>query len=210
MDESVLNFAKQESLNEIRANPDYTFNQLKVLCKTVSNNGTVKINQIEFTNKCFFISLYNGLVLNQISTINNRPLSVGNLMIHSSFLNINEMIDTDNKSHINSINQLITYLPQIQIHVFIGQYIDDHWYTTPDPSVVFGKGNIIIRILNKHDHFEYICNDKQDFVRPVVSMTKDKAYNLQNITYEIVPAYQVSRYNLYGLFSYFFSLFIKK
>ena len=179
LDQSLINFAQKESLEVLRQNSDYTFKQLAISCHTLYNNGGVTENNINYSNKCCFWSIYHGLLHNKIYFVNGGKLSVFNLMKLSGFTNRYQLIDTDNPTHQKALEKLLSYLPNIQLHFFIGKNNNGTWQTTPDASATLGSGSIIIRILNTGSHFEFITNPNTDFVRDPKTMNLVNAYKNQ-------------------------------
>ena len=186
LDQSLLNFAQKESLEVLRQDSSYTFKQLAIECQTLYNNGGVTENGTNYSNKCCFWAIYHGLLHNQIYYVSGEKVSVFRLMKLADFVNRYELIDTDKLEHQLSIGKLMMYLPNVQLHFFIGRLVNGNWQTTPDPSVEFGKGTVIIRILNMGAHFEFITNPNTDFVRKPRTMNlMDASKNQTNIEYQI-------------------------
>lgn len=179
LEESMINFVKWTALKDQWNDPYSAFDQQAIPIQTVPNNGIIKTSVITYTNKCCFLSIFHGLQsigIDFIEFVENTPI---NLMILSNFLEVHTMIDTDNKKHIKCLEKLVSNLPNIQLHFFIGKFIDNVWMTTPDPSVIIGSGKNIIRILNKGAHFEYITSDANVFLREIKTMTTEVVTKLQ-------------------------------
>jgi len=171
LEASVINFTRLESLELERKNPFSKFDSLAIDVETEPNKGVVNTIKITYTNKCCFIAICDGLK-NKLSL----ELTPFDLMSLANFLEPDTLVDTYNPKHLACLEQLVEYLPDIKLHFFIGQYSGNKWKTTPDPSVIIGKGNEIIRILNKGCHFEFIKTCKNQFVR---SSNKSSEFYIQ-------------------------------
>jgi len=158
---SVINFGKVESLETIRKSPTSKFTDIALEVETKANGGNVEF----YTNKCCFISIYDGLIYLGITEINTLKITPLILMMIADFLEFDTMIDTDDIEHKRCLEYLVSQLPDIKLHFFIGKSINNSWTTTPDPTVIIGNGNRIIRILNKGCHFEFITTRTEQFVR---------------------------------------------
>lgn len=170
LDQSVVNYAQAHSLQNRRFDPKYTFLEISIPVQTIPNNGQIGTT---YSNKCFFISLSQGL---DKLNFNIGPIE---LIYISGFHDETAMIDTDNLAHAKIVQFLADIFNTIQIQVFIGKYIDNCWMTTPDYSAKFGNGPNIIRILNKGHHFELITTTNTAFIRDVRTMNITKAYQHQ-------------------------------
>jgi len=162
LDMSVINFGKVKSLETTRQAPTSKFTDIALEVTTKPNGGNV---EYDYTNKCCFIAIFDGLMALGISYIRSLEITPLILMIVSDFLELDTMIDTDNVEHKKCLEYLVGQLPDIKLHFFIGKIINNSWTTTPDPSVIIGTGNRIIRILNKGYHFEFITTSTEQFVR---------------------------------------------
>ena len=162
LDMSVINFGKVRSLETMRDSPTSKFTDIALEVTTKSNGGNVGY---DYTNKCCFISIYDGLMYLGITYIRSLEITPLILMIVADFLEPDTMIDTDNVDHKKCLEYLVSQLPDVKLHFFIGKRINNSWTTTPDPSVIIGTGNRIIRILNKGCHFEFITTCTEQFVR---------------------------------------------
>lgn len=173
----MINYVKQLSLEETRRNSSYTFKQIKIPVETVSNNGVVYVGSTQYTNKCFFIALQQGL------EVYGYKLSPFQLMRLAGFMNRNELVDTDNLFHHRMLQHLLEGLPEVSLSVHYGEYnkSDRRWYTTPDVAVQYGpkNGNDLVRILNKGNHFECITTEEEQFVYHPRSMTASRVQQLQ-------------------------------
>lgn len=162
LDMSVINFGKVRSLETLRDSPTSKFTDIALKVETKSNGGNVGY---DYTNKCCFISIYDGLMYLGITYIRSLEITPLILMIVADFLEPDTMIDTDNVDHKKCLEYLVSQLSDIKLHFFIGKMINNSWTTTPDPTVIIGTGNRIIRILNKGCHFEFITTSTEQFVR---------------------------------------------
>ena len=170
------------TLASIRADCKSTFANISIPVTTKHNTG----RSGSFTNKCFFISVYDGLEENDICFFRNsgERITVDLLITKVNFNSLHEMIDTYNAAHRNYINKLVKILPQIKLHVFIGVKSISGWSTTIDPHAEYGKGSIVIRILNMGQHFEFInidnnkfdsiCNNKLQQIVPTLVSDQEK------------------------------------
>ena len=131
----------------------------KFEAKTVSNDGRIITQDKIYDNKCFFISVSNGLELLsngnycKMHKLNGKDVSDTYYMAHLCEMLNNDVLDTDNKTHIEAII-MIANKYNVQIDFFIGRCENDRWYTTSSPHVSYNKSNDnpekkIIRILNK-------------------------------------------------------------
>ena len=162
-EQSLINFARLESLNDLRRSGDYDFSQHSIPITTRHNIG--KIKNCGY-NKCFFISLSQGFK----PLYNINPIILMNMI---GFTDRTNIFDSDNESHNSCIDFLIELIPEIQIQIFIGKYDDETetWNTTQDCSKKYGRGKHIIRILNKGNHFELITTPPKYFIRDSRTMT---------------------------------------
>ena len=180
MDESVINFVRVQSLQDLRDDPSYTFNQLKISVQTEKNDGTVEHpdTNYRYSQKCFFIACAKALQRKGINT------SAYRLMKFSRFDEPHNLVDTDNKNHREKIESLIRAFPHIQLLVYIGRYDPKYreWSVTPDPSAAIGNNNakIKLRILNMGSHFENITTPDEMFVYAPRTMTPEKVERLQS------------------------------
>lgn len=199
MDKSMLNLVKRTSIEDLRTCSDYEFQQLAISVETKYNHGIVQVPYMYrnynffgdcFTNKCCFISIYDGLISLGVTEIRGEIITPFVLMQHAYFMEENVMFDTDNETHVYCMEALMAGLLRgIQVHFYIGKEIDGEWKTTPDPVRVFGtlsnkksvNGNpFIIRVLNKNGiHFEYITSPGELFVRDSMRMTLELAVEEQ-------------------------------
>ncbi len=174
-EESIINYARLESLSDMRRSY-YTYDQHCIQVNTSFNNGII---EGWGSNKCFFISISQGLD----NLCDLSPLDIVDLIYFSDRINV---FDTDNPSHVKCIKFLVDILPVIQIQIFIGTLQEDNlWYTTQDYSAKYGDDKHIIRILNKDEHFELITSPAKVFVRDVITMNKKLALSNQDIMYKL-------------------------
>ncbi len=179
LEESVLNFVQWNALRDQWNDPKSSFATQSITIQTTPNNGIVKTPTITYTNKCCFVSISHGLKSIGIDFIEFIEVTPINLMILANFLEVYTMIDTDNLTHRKCLEKLVVQLPNIQLHFFIGKFVNNTWMSTPDPSVIIGSGKNIIRILNKGSHFEYITTGSNMFLREVKTMTPELVAQLQ-------------------------------
>ena len=98
-EQSLINFARLESLNDLRRSGDYDFSQHSISITVKHNNGVIK-NWGK--NKCFFISLSQGFK----PLYNVNPIMLMNMIGDTDRENI---FDSDNKSN-NSFIEFYTEL----------------------------------------------------------------------------------------------------
>lgn len=172
-EQSIINFARLESLNDLRRNGTYDFRHHSIPVTCIHNNGVIKDWGY---NKCFFISLSQGIK----KLYNLSPVHIMNMI---GFTDRENIFDTDEPSHVESIQLLVDILIDIQIHIFVGTFDSDThtWYTTQDYAHKYGSGRNIIRILNKGDHFELITTPGERFVRDTRTMTNKIATTNQHV-----------------------------
>lgn len=169
MEQSILSdtisTAIKVSLQYELDDPHSKFSTISRLVKTIPNNGVIIGDDgLIYTNKCIIKSFYQGLQKYKKYFLNlwNSDVKITEtlLLILSGFLHRTDMFDTDNPDHIKYFKTLMTYFPQIKVHVYIGSNINDEWFISPHRYEVFGTGELIIRILNKNMiHFELIDNE---------------------------------------------------
>jgi len=158
-----LELAKMVSLRTLIKNSNYTFAQQRVLVKTKFNNGQIRTGCKSYINKCFAISVADGMKKYYgydtiVPTKDGMvPLSLA-IVFLMGFQYETRILDTDNSQHRQMITKLLDICPYLQLQIFIGRFQDKQWYTTPNPSCVFGKGDYVIKMLNKGLHFELIEN----------------------------------------------------
>ncbi|XWV25014.1 putative ORFan [Tupanvirus deep ocean] len=164
--DNTIDLARKESIRILRTNSAYSFGQLKVKANTHSNNGVIEVwfwmwaRYYTYTNKCFFISVSQGLAEYEIK------VSPSDLAYQCNMIN-HDLVDTDNPVHIAFIKDMANYY-NIKLEIYIGTFQDDEWYTTPDPSTCIGRpldtSTKIIRILNKGAHFELLTSLEHGFI----------------------------------------------
>lgn len=159
MEFSVINFTRTQSLEEERKDTNSTFRRISIPIETKPNNGIVS----EYYNKCFFISLCDGLKQFNLPKYGIFDTICPLALVLVCNQDHNEMIDTFKKDDKIIINWLAKVL-DIKIEVHIGQLINNVWMTTPDPSFEFGNGKVVIKILNKGAHFELITTNHSNFI----------------------------------------------
>lgn len=176
-EDSLINYARKESLNELRKT-DYIFFDHSIPIETLYNDGVIKNWGF---NKCFFISLSQGL-----RKIYN--FSAIDLMKFCWFTDRTNMFDTNIEMHKVSLEILVYLIDDIQIQIYIGYYknSDNTWYTTQDYSEKYGNGKYIIRILNKGKHFELITSPNNMFIHDSKTMNKDVATSNQELVMKII------------------------
>lgn len=187
LEESMINFVKQISISETRSDINYTFNQIKIPVNTKHNNGKIKSYHGDLPNKCFFISVADGInkyseEINKIKNIeeDDNLIQPYQLVKLANFKDLYDLVDTDNPDHVENIQTLVKEL-DICLLVYIGNLQNNQWYTTPDTSSIFGdpKGFIQIRILNMGAHFEFITTPDINFIRSSRSMNDKRMQILQ-------------------------------
>ncbi|XWV26268.1 hypothetical protein QJ857_gp0807 [Tupanvirus soda lake] len=160
--DKTIDLAKKESVRVLRTNSAYSFSQLKVKAITHPNNGVIEFwfwlwgSFYTYTNKCFFISVSQGLAELGIK------VSPSDLAYQCNMIN-HVMVDTDNSVHNAFIRDMANYY-KIKLEIYIGTFEDDEWYTTPDPTTIIGSGSNVIRILNKGAHFELLAALENGFI----------------------------------------------
>ena len=161
-----MDSGKVASLNGVK------FNQKKIKVETLrnngsftvqdkiyTNNGSFTVHNKTYSNKCWLIAFHDGLRILKI--IDPKRFTIENLMNVASFMEQHEEFDTFKLAHIKGFEKMITLFPRVKVHVFIS---GNSYDTTPDPSVVFGEGDQIIRILNSPGHFEFIISEDSIFI----------------------------------------------
>ncbi len=173
LENELVEYVRQLSLEEHRSNPKYTFSAISIPVTTQHNSGVTfdDTKKIRYTNKCCFIAIEHGmkaLGINRMRNVINGRISritAFELMKAVNFLEKDTQIDTFNPKHQDKLELLTKCFDGIQLQFFVGTKIKDTWRAPVDPSAVFGKGNLIIRILNKPGHFEFITTDQDAFLR---------------------------------------------
>ena len=114
-EERQLELAKMASLRTLIRDPKYTFVQQRVLVKTKFNNGQIRIDRTSYINKCFAISVADGmkqyygyetLVPTKSGMV---PLSLA-IVFLMGFQHETRMLDTDNTHHRQMITNLLKIL----------------------------------------------------------------------------------------------------
>lgn len=154
---ALLDHVRKMSMNDLRRSPSYKFSDMAVKATTESNNGMIFNNGIIYLNKCFFISFCDAMKAHGIC------INVVDLVRTCRMLN-NHIVDTANEWHKHFI-ECITQIYNAKIEFYIGQLENDIWYTLPDHPETFGKGQFIVRILNKGLHFENLVNIEGGFLK---------------------------------------------
>lgn len=198
MEQSMINFVKEKTLEDKRKDARSKFNELAIKVNCRFNNGLVKTNRRSYRNKCLFISIEHIFRKYNIPTIQIQNRVVPALAIEfmkiANFMDLQTMFDTDNSEHLICLQKLLNMIPFLQLQFFIGQQNDDQqWVTTPDPSIILGDGNIIGRILNKGAHFELILDEDEKFVYKPRSMTSDIVIAQQERMFQILKQEQLDR-----------------
>ena len=130
---------------------------------TRSNDGIFRTTiggiQVICYNKCFFLSLQQGMRLSNEETLK--------LIKDAGCLN-NDMFDTDHPKDQKFLMTLATRYPEYRFEIYLGISGGGKWHITPEPQYCFGKGKKVLRVLNKGTyHFELITNDDSCFVEPI-------------------------------------------
>lgn len=167
-EERLIELARMASIRSLHKNVNYTFDQQKVHVTTQFNNGQININGRKYINKCFAISIAHKMITygfaETVKTQNGIiPLSLA-IVFFMGFQYETKILDTDNTTHQLMITRLLKECPYLQLQIFIGRKQNDKWYTTPSPPCVFGKGDLVIKILNKGLHFELITTADQELL----------------------------------------------
>lgn len=180
LEESVLNYVKNISIDETRADPKYQYSQIRIPVITLHNDGQIDSIYGKLPNKCFFISVANGINKYCESIKKGLLVTPYQLMSLSKFYDLSGLVDTDNPIHREALRTLVKEL-DICLLMHIGRKEGDKWYTTPDPCEIFGnqKSIIQIRVLNMGAHFEYITTSDIEFIRAPRTMNDERLNLLQ-------------------------------
>ena len=175
LEESMLNYVKNVSIDETRADSKYTYKQVRIPIETLHNNGQIDSSYGKLPNKCFFISIADGIINHGKSIKKELTVTPWQLMIVSKFYDLPDLVDTDNPNHRTSIHLLVKEL-DICLQMYIGRLENNKWYTTPDPCETFGnpKSLIKIKILNMGSHFEYITTLDEKFIYEPRNMNNER------------------------------------
>ena len=207
LEESVINYARLNSLQTQRKDSSYTFKTIAIPIKTKYNDARITLEEKDcitdqqwfyflctitdefdgkkqLTNTCIFHSICDGLLNHGITHVVRGtvlyPATPFNLILLSGFDYPHEMLDTFNPNHVKCLETLLKLIPEVQLHFYIGMKKDNDWFAAPDSPSKFGRGTTIIKILNKGQHFEFILNPDTDFIRPPRTMTPKKAFVQQH------------------------------
>ncbi|ARF11528.1 hypothetical protein Klosneuvirus_1_385 [Klosneuvirus KNV1] len=176
LDQSVINYGRITSLETLRQNPNYLFNQHSISVETMPNTGRFEDERIEYTNKCFFIALSQGLELLQRKLEPIILMQLANFMDKNKDIYLETNIHMEVKQQNQHIYRLAEFLTDVQIYIYVGHKKDEKWHIIPDHHDTFGQGPTIIRILNKGNyHYELITTDTNMFPREIKTMTPEKA-----------------------------------
>ena len=191
-EKQAIDLARQESFCELRKNIKAKYEDCHIDVKTKYNSGIVFGDGKKFSNKCFFISLCDGLKSYGIRTliINGNVVEITsfNLMKIANFMNTHELVDTDIKEHMVKLHKLVSALKCVHLLVYFGNKKGDIWTTSPDTLCTpIGNGDLPIRILNKNkEHFELISSKASKFVPHMtinpLEIIKHQAQTFTNIS----------------------------
>ena len=167
---SLLNYVRDQSLDDARSNPHSTFNDISIPIETKPNDGTYYIEND--TLACCWIAISHGLT----SFGEYEFVSPDILKNLAGFKWKHEMLNTSKPEHLSCLEKLSREFPKFQFQFFIGRYNNKQncWCVTQDSSVNFGNGTKIIRIVNKGAHFEFITTKSDEFIRNPRTMTHEK------------------------------------
>lgn len=179
---SMINYVKKLSLSDTRKDLSYTYKTIRIEISTLPNNGLVIYGSRRYRNKCFFISLAQGV--NKLG----YKITAGQLINMCRFRELDALVDTDNDDHKQKIELLSKSFPEVFIAVHIGSYDRNvqAWFTTPDPDVTFGdpRSKEIVRIVNKGNHFELITTSEDRFVYEPRTMSSSRLQSIQQELFE--------------------------
>lgn len=180
MDESIINFAKKESLDYLNnQNFKNIFDMKKIALLDYPNDGVIVHDDIIYTNKCFFISISQGLLLNQINYMNDSKKgrkiiqNAFNIMKEIDFIDQNSPFELTNISYLNKLENLF---PNIKILIYFGSFqksdtlLDSIKFCDPEPKMIIGKGEVIIRLCLCDGHYTLIISE-EGFIREQKSKT---------------------------------------
>jgi len=180
LDQSVINYGRQASLGALRQNPHYHYAQISIPVETLPNTGKFEDEGVEYTNKCFFVSLSQGLDILQRKLEPIVLMQLANFMDRQSDIYLETNIHMKVEQQNQHIDRLIEFLTDVQIHIYVGLKRDEIWYVAPDHHDTFGRGQNIVRIINKGNyHYELITTDAKMFPREIKNMTPEKAFKHQ-------------------------------
>src|SRR5438445_351797 len=106
-DQSVMNFAIGQSLEEYSRDPRANFSQKEIMVETRLNSGRfIGENGVEYSNQCAFLSLEAGLLLHGYSMfplLKSIQVTAENLKEVSRITDRHQMFDTENINHLNGM-----------------------------------------------------------------------------------------------------------
>jgi hypothetical protein len=202
LDESLINYVKQLSLQDQYNDPNSKFATIAVTVSTRRNNGVIKVNTktlgtMFVTNSCFFISVFDGVL---VKNKNDVGYDINTMFIAAAYPleDWGKMVDTNIPSHRKCIQELssllgVTFLihigniinfdPEIDINLSPGTQI---WRVNPEPSVIIRPEDpqqelYSIRMVNNGRHFEFIITNDDKFVYTPVSISLEQAKQIQRI-----------------------------
>lgn len=122
----------------------------------IPTSGLVESEGRLYINKCCFNAINlallntNQIILSKISLL-QIDISPITLMKVANFMDDVEMINTDNVLHYIALCKVAEYLADldVRIHVYIGVFYNNKWYTNPTTDIIFGHGQYVIRIMNQ-------------------------------------------------------------
>lgn len=144
------------------------------------NNGDVKIDEINYTGKCFFISL--AMYLQKKFPSKSISQLVSEMMLISGINGLHEKVELINFegektvwTHHAQIEALCeVYLEDTRVEIYLGVKDGSKTFIDLHPEIVFNKDIIspentarIVHTLNP-EHFEFITESEFDFFHPVL------------------------------------------
>jgi len=142
-------------------------------------DGIEQEQEITFSNKCLFIAISDGLKLKGGQSI--APLKLMELAKFNEPFNVFDSFDPINDQ---CIPKLIRELPSIKLQIHYGVISNKTLSCSPIANIVYGNGDINIRILRFGDHFEYITTSENCFIGEFDELKIQKLVEDQTILLE--------------------------
>ena len=146
MDRTIFATSAAELFHQESVNPDFESRAFRPT--VIANNGVVKIDGAEYSNKCFFVAISQGGGLDIRKLLASYPLP-----------REGDLVDSDEHQE---LIQKICHDHNLNISVFYGIWDKDHWSTNKIPWKTFGSLSSAprhISILYRSGHYELITDN---------------------------------------------------